>query len=303
MDEENYKRDNKKSADVMIEQRVIKVKPNQITSIVELLRNTRGVFFEEPKSRYESFRVIVEKNPIVGYTTGKIVYRTSEKTDKIISEILSKVIPYEYDIVIGSDEAGKGELTGPMTIGAVALFPKQMSELQLMGVMDSKELSLERIENLFDKITKNCLSHRGVIISPKRFNELFDEVKDEGKTLNDLLAWGHATAIYDVIKKLDLQNKKYQIIIDEFDRIKTDKRLNNILKTFEIQPNQIVQKPRAEEEVAVACASIIARAVRERWMARKSKELKIDLKGITPDKIKNNHSLINYVKKAYLKDL
>ena len=123
-----------------------------------------------------------------------------------------------YQAIGGSDEAGKGEWLGPMTIAAVAVTPKQSLYLVTQGVMDSKELKDETIEALSKVIGKNCLSYHVITIAPKRFNELFQDVKNEGRTLNHILAWGHAKAISQVDRELKRKgiSGKIRLIIDEF---------------------------------------------------------------------------------------
>lgn len=60
----------------------------------------------------------------------------------------------EHQVIVGSDETGKGEWLGPMTIAAVAITPEQSSYLVTQGVMDSKELKIQRIIELTDVIKK-----------------------------------------------------------------------------------------------------------------------------------------------------
>ena len=91
-----------------------------------------------------------------------------------------------------------------------------------------------------------------------------------------MLAWAHTNAIqslYDDIKP----KGSLRIVIDEFDRIKTAKRLGALK---EIPNVTIVQKSRAEEEIPVACASILAKAERERWITEKSREINVNLRMI-----------------------
>jgi len=186
----------------------------------------------------------------------------------------------EYRVIIGSDEAGKGEWLGPLTIAAVAVTSEQSSYLVSQGVMDSKKLKIETIMQLAGIIKKQSLSFHVITITPLRFNEFLQEVREEGKSLNDILAWGHAKAIYQVY--LELKKKgflgKIKVFIDEFDQIKTERRLKRILKLSNLV---VEQKPRAEEETAVAAASILARAAREFWIDRESKRLNIDLRKIS----------------------
>jgi len=186
----------------------------------------------------------------------------------------------KYQAIIGSDEAGKGEWLGPITIAAVAVTPEQSLYLVTQGVMDSKELRIETVKNLADVIKKDCLSYHVVLITPYRFNEFLQEIKHEGKSLNDILAWGHAKVISQVYSELQKKkiDGKMKLVIDEFDKMKTERRLKRVLKLKEFD---FEQKPRAEEETAVAAASILARAARELWIDEESKNLNIDLRKVS----------------------
>ena len=205
-----------------------------------------------------------------------------------------------YRAIVGSDEAGKGEWLGPMTIAAVAVSPEQSSYLVTQGVMDSKELKDETIKMLSKVIGKNCLSYHVITIAPKRFNELFQEVKREGRSLNDILAWGHAKAIGQVYRELKRKgiSGKIRLVIDEFDRLKTDERLRRVL---ELKEFDLVQKPRAEEETAVAAASIMARAIKDFWIDEASKRLNLDLRNLSATEAPTHKDAEYFAKISFLK--
>lgn len=204
-----------------------------------------------------------------------------------------------YQVIIGSDEAGKGEWLGPITTAAVALNAEESSFLVIQGVMDSKELKIETIMKLSSIIKRNCLSYHIVTITPARFNEFLIEVKREGKSLNDILAWSHAKAISQVY--FALRAKGFQgevkVIIDEFDQLKTDKRLKRVLGSFQLV---VEQKHRAEEETAVAAASILARAERERWIDIESTRLNLDLRKISATEVLTLKDAGRFAKVSFL---
>ena len=206
----------------------------------------------------------------------------------------------KYQAIIGSDEAGKGEWLGPLTIAAVAVNPEQSLYLATQGVMDSKELRMETVKNLVDTIKKKCLSYYVVLITPLRFNEFLQEVKREGKSLNDILAWGHAKAISQVYTELQKKriNGRMKLVIDEFDKMKTERRLKRVLKLKEFD---FEQKPRAEEETAVAAASILARAARELWIDEESKRLNVDLRKISPTVARDLPNAKEFAKLSFLR--
>ncbi|MBS7609372.1 hypothetical protein KEJ36_00120 [Candidatus Bathyarchaeota archaeon] len=247
-----------------------------------LLKKFKPVYPLPITNPYEFFRVKYGKAMIIGYTSGKVV-ATQEDAKPIILEILKelKLEPSEYDVIIGSDEAGKGEWLGPLTIAAVALTPEGMLALRAEGVMDSKELGRRRIEEISRKIKKLALGFQVFMITPRRFNKLLKELWEGGQNLNDLIAWGHARAIDSVYKKVvrKMKDASFVIIIDEFDRLKTEERLQRIQRLRSIK---VVQAPDAEDVVAVAAAGILAKAAWEAWIDRESEKLSLDLRKISP---------------------
>ena len=66
--------------------------------------------------------------------------------------------------IAGCDEAGRGPCAGPLVVAAVILqFPLHES---LKEIRDSKELSEEKRENLYDLIIENAVSYSIIEISP-----------------------------------------------------------------------------------------------------------------------------------------
>src|SRR5262249_48135265 len=88
-----------------------------------------------------------------------------------------------------------------------------------------------------------------VVIGPERYNSL----QTSFKNLNRLLAWGHARAIENLLEKVPCN----RVVADQFG----DERFLKSALMAKGRAVTLIQKPRAEEEVAVAAASIIARAV------------------------------------------
>ena len=276
---------------------VVKVKRDEIQSFKALLHSRTDIQKLGTTNPYEAFRVRYNDCLIIGYTSGKIV-ANKETARELISELLLKIARETVEeIVVGSDEAGKGEWLGPIVVAAVAVKPEQTYELQVHGVMGSKELSLPRIRELAGFIRDRHYFRKHVVISPRRFNELFEKLKDERRTLNDLLAWGHFRVIEDMLGLLP-RGEKIKIIIDEFDKIKTENRLRRILNLSGIE---VVQRPRAEENIAVAAASIIARDLREDYIDFLCKKLNKDLRVLSVEDAVSDETAIEYAKTSYLK--
>lgn len=71
-------------------------------------------------------------------------------------------------VVIGTDEAGRGPLAGPVVAAAAAFAP----EVVLEGVGDSKVLSARVRDRLFDEIREAALAWAIVEIPPERIDEI-----------------------------------------------------------------------------------------------------------------------------------
>jgi len=59
-----------------------------------------------------------------------------------------------YKLVAGLDEAGRGPLAGPVVAGAVLLLNQKL-KIKDLGVDDSKKLSAEKREEIYNIITKH----------------------------------------------------------------------------------------------------------------------------------------------------
>ncbi|UGY10915.1 ribonuclease HII [Phyllobacterium pellucidum] len=65
-----------------------------------------------------------------------------------------KLLRSGVEYIVGIDEAGRGPLAGPVVAAAVILNPKKIPD----GLDDSKRLTAQRREELFDIITATALS-------------------------------------------------------------------------------------------------------------------------------------------------
>ncbi|HYM37651.1 MAG TPA: ribonuclease HIII [Nitrospiraceae bacterium] len=148
---------------------------------------------------------------------------------------------------IGIDESGKGDYFGPLVIAAAHVTSEIEPELRLMEVRDSKKISDGRILEIARDLRQVC-KHSVVTIGPQKYNELYPKFRN----LNRLLAWGHARALENLLEQVDCP----LAIADQFG----DERfiLNALLEKG--KKIQLVQRTKAEEDLAVAAASILARA-------------------------------------------
>jgi ribonuclease HIII len=171
---------------------------------------------------------------------------------------------------IGIDESGKGDYFGPLVIAAVFVDATTQSELTLMQVRDSKKISDGRILDMAPAIRTIC-PHSIITIGPQRYNELYAKIRN----LNRLLAWGHAKALETLLEKVSCG----RAIADQFG----DEQL--ILNALQGKGRTITleQRHKAESDLAVAAASIVARAEFLVRLQRLSDEIGTTLpKGASP---------------------
>lgn len=159
------------------------------------------------------------------------------------SSTTSKGVPTEP--WIGSDESGKGDYFGPLVVAAVRVTPEDAEHLRRRGLCDSKELSDAQIPSLAEEARR--LPHKAIVLPPEVYNKRLREFRN----LNDFLAWGHAEAIRGVLERASAN----RIIVDQFG---AERLVLSALGPL-AKGRHVIQRPRAESDMAVAAASILAR--------------------------------------------
>jgi ribonuclease HIII len=176
--------------------------------------------------------------------------------------------PEMFEAHFGVDESGKGDFFGPLVISGVYVDRGIARKLLDAGVQDSKRIGSDaRIRTLGQTIRKTAGGLiETVLIGPERYNELYEKFGN----LNSLLGWGHARVIENLLaKKPDCP----RALSDQF----ADAR---VIKQSLLQHGReinIQQRPKAESDIAVAAASILAREAFIGWLERRGKELGLRL--------------------------
>jgi ribonuclease HIII len=181
---------------------------------------------------------------------------------------------------IGTDESGKGDYFGPLVSAAVFVNDAVAAELSAAGVQDSKKLSDKRVLALAPTVRDIVGQGRYKVtaINPGRYNELYEQFTAEGQNLNSLLAWGHTRSIEDL---LGAGLKPRYAIVDQFANASYIKK--RLLAEARDSGLEVFQFPKAEANVAVAAASILAREAFLLWLTRTSASLGMAVpKGASP---------------------
>lgn len=148
---------------------------------------------------------------------------------------------------IGMDEAGKGDFFGPLCVAALFADEEGIKKLHDMKIKDSKKMSDETIVKKAIQL-KGAYSYTVIRLFPAKYNELYAKFKN----LNRLLAWAHSAALCDLSAKTGCK----KAVLDQF---ASPSLVLNMLAQKKVSID-LEQKVRAEEDLVVAAASILARA-------------------------------------------
>jgi ribonuclease HIII len=234
---------------------------NKFDSLKSFLEKN-GYSFED---RPHQFFLARNKGMVLNlYENGKIVFQgNNEQEKRAIMDFLNSIDAEElvkaetkYPLLqisetrIGTDEAGKGDYFGPLVIAGVLANENQIKIFAELGVKDSKNLSDSSIRDYAKKI-KDFLGKDQfsiIAIKPAKYNQLHESMKN----VNRILAWGHARAIENLLEKNTDCNLA---IADQFgDQSFIEDALMKHGRNI-----KIIQTPKAERELSVAAASILAR--------------------------------------------
>src|SRR6266700_1661857 len=176
--------------------------------------------------------------------------------------------PEMFESHFGVDESGKGDFFGPLVIAGVYVDRGIARKLLDAGVQDSKRIGSDaRMRALAQIIRKTANGLvETVLIGPQKYNELYQKFGN----LNKLLGWGHARVIENLLaKKPDCP----RALSDQF----ADARVVEQSLLRHGRKINMEQRPRAESDIAVAAASILAREAFINWLECKGKEIGVRL--------------------------
>jgi ribonuclease HIII len=241
-----------------------KLTAEQAGALQNYLKDHSFEFREVP---YAKFAASNDRVNVVFYDSGKLVVHgkgTQEFIEFVLEPEILKQARLGYEAVlnpelllprIGVDESGKGDFFGPMCVAGVYVNPSVIEQWKDLGVRDSKNISSDkRIADLADAIQKTPGAVTTVVpIGNEAYNRLYEKMR----SVNSLLAWGHARVIENLMGQRHRMNPApVRAISDQFASTKdtVEKALMKMGRELEL-----VQRHKAEEDIAVAAASILAR--------------------------------------------
>lgn len=151
---------------------------------------------------------------------------------------------------IGTDEAGKGDYFGPLVVAGVYVNTECRNEFLDKGITDGKKVSNPRVRKLADWMWKHYERHIIVVQKmPEEYNSFYESLRKRGQNLNTMLAKLHIRVIQTLANRMGAKHA----LVDKF--------ANNDVITPQLTERDIKvkQETKAERDIAVAAASIIAR--------------------------------------------
>ncbi len=172
--------------------------------------------------------------------------------------------PEMFEPHFGIDESGKGDFFGPLVIAGAYVDREIARGLLDLGVQDSKRIKSDsKIRALAGQIRSFPGIRLDIVaIYPERYNQLHAKFGN----LNRLLAWGHARVLENLLEK---EPGCRRALSDQFANPRELERA--VLKRG--REIHLEQRTKAESDIAVAAASIIARERFIDWMEDQGKLL------------------------------
>ena len=190
--------------------------------------------FEEVKTgnEFEEFRAKINSSVVTLYHTGKITIQGNDSEK--VKELIISSLNLSKELVLGFDETGRGEKTGPFVVSGI------LGETNsLRDVRDSKKTL--NIKKGFNSVSKNSLALFSVSLNA----EYIDSLRKKGHTMNSI----EADFINSAISFFENKDKT-KIVVD-------GGKINGVNEKAEFIPGADDLEP------VVSAASIYSRHLRD----------------------------------------
>ena len=163
----------------------------------------------------------------------------------------------------GSDESGKGDYFGPLVVCCCYVDEAIVEGMKKFTYLDAqnriRKLEVKDCKQMTDAqvlmagaALRKLLGPSGyavVKLGPAAYNRLYAKIKN----INRMLAWAHGTAIEELLEK---RPNCSRVVVDQF--APTELTIRRALKERGKRAT-VEQRHKAESDIAVAAASVIAR--------------------------------------------
>ncbi|MEY2497243.1 MAG: ribonuclease [Verrucomicrobiota bacterium] len=247
---------------------------DQATKLRALLKDLGFAFAPKP---YTLFFAQKNKLSVAVYEKGPKILLQGKGIEEFVQfELEPKILeeaklgyeevhsPEMFEPHFGVDESGKGDFFGPLVIAGVYVDHAVARTFLDAGIQDSKRIGSDARIRTLAKIIRTTpgAAIDVVAIGPERYNDLYEKFGN----LNTLLGWGHARVIENLLAK---KPECPRALSDKF----ADARVIEKALLRDGQKIRLEQRTKAESDLAVAAASILARETFIDWLDRKGKAI------------------------------
>ena len=238
----------------------VKLTPDQMDATARILREGN---YRPRRVEYALAAAEGEDCQIVLYQSGKCLVQGKGAADWVTFVLEPQVLGEArlgYEDVLnpeanaphmGVDESGKGDFFGPLVIASAYVDETIAKDLKAMNVRDSKTITSDKAAQDLAKKIRARLGDRFAVVSigPAAYNRLYATMG----SVNRILAWGHARAIENLLEKVPSCPRALS------DQFGPEQQIQRALQQKGRQI-KLEQRHKAESDVAVAAASILARS-------------------------------------------
>ena len=238
----------------------IQLTPAQMDETVRLLREGN---YRRRQVEHAVAAAAGEECQIVLYKSGKCLVQGQGAADWITFVLEPQVLgearlgyeevlnPESTTPHMGVDESGKGDFFGPLVIAAAYVDEAIAKDLKKLNVRDSKTVTSDKAMQALAQKIRARLGEKFTVVAvgPAAYNRLYATMG----SVNRILAWGHAKAIENLLEKVPSCPRALS------DQFGPEQQIQRALQQ-KGRKIQLEQRHRAESDVAVAAASILARS-------------------------------------------
>ncbi len=169
-------------------------------------------------------------------------------------------------MICGIDEAGRGPIVGPMVMAGVSASEENLRKLETLGIKDSKLLSKEQREELYDKIIEIVDSYEIIAVSAQEI----DKYNFSGINLNKM----EALVAGKIINKLEPS----KVWVDSPEPANGGAKFGFMIQEHLNVECEIIAEHKADLNYVIAgAASILAKVSRDRALDKIKSEIDADV--------------------------
>jgi ribonuclease HII len=181
----------------------------------------KGFEEKETKTQYEEFRCKIGKSIVTLYSTGKVTVQGPDSGK--VKDLLLEALRGEGELVLGIDETGRGEKTGPFVIVGVLGNTEDFREFR-----DSKKVKGLKLEKKSELVKKKAEAVAVFSLNPPEI----DELRGNGLTMDGI----EAQVINQMAEVFRKKNKGLKVKVDGKRLKGSGKGIEFIIKGDDLEP-------------------------------------------------------------------